>query len=154
MKILHFSVSEQRGAFEATHRLHKAFQDQGHESIMIVQKKRSSDNTVIQCAPFFRLKKVWNLFSDIIIRSNPDYYFLNSQESISNSHAEEILRSFPYLPDVIMLHWVSGFVNMKSIYEIQKKTHAKIFWLMLDMAPMTGGFHYAWQFYVYKKHCR
>lgn len=137
MKILHLSVSDKGGAFEATRRLHNAFQDHGHESIIIVREKRSSDKNVIQYKPLFSLQKIWDLYTDAIIRPEPDYYFFNPQESISFGNAKGILSLLPYTPDVIIVHWVSKFVNTKTVYEIQKRTQAKVFWLMLDMAPMT-----------------
>ena len=42
-----------------------------------------------------------------------------------------------------MLHWISGFVNLKVIKQLSKKYNCKVFWQALDMAPMTGGCHYA-----------
>lgn len=153
MKIVHLSVSDKVGAFEATRRLHEAFRDSGHQSVIIVREKRSFDKDVIQYKSFFRLQKIWDSFTNTIVRADPDYYFFNPQESISFSNVEGILPLLPYTPDIIMIHWVSGFVNTKTIYEIQKRTHAKIFWLMLDMAPMTGGCHYAWECKGYQKRC-
>ena len=42
MKIVHLSVSDKVGAFEATRRLHKSFQAQGHESVIVVREKLST----------------------------------------------------------------------------------------------------------------
>ena len=153
MKIVHLSASDKAGAFEATRRLHEAFRERGHESVVIVREKRSLDKDVIQYKSFFLLQKIWDSFINTIVRADPDYYFFNPQESVSFSNAEGILPFLPYTPDIIMIHWVSRFVNTKAIYEIQKRTHAKIFWLILDMAPMTGGCHYAWECKGYQKRC-
>lgn len=153
MKILHLSTSDFGGASEATLRLHRAFLDHGHESTVVVREKHSKDKDIIQHTRLLYPQKIWDLFIDFSTRSRQEYYFLNPQESVTFSNAERILSLFPYTPDVIVLHWISRFVNLETVYEIQKRTHAKVFWLMLDMAPMTGGCHYAWQCQGYQKRC-
>lgn len=153
MKILHFSVSDKKGAFEATRRLHEAFRNQGHDSVIVVREKHTSDKDVIQYSSFSHVRRIRNLFTDAVIRSNRDYYFLNPHESVSFGDTDGLLSLFPYVPDVILLHWISRFINLNTVNEIQEKTGAKIFWLMLDMAPMTGGCHYAWQCRGYQKNC-
>lgn len=153
MKILHLSVSDKRGAFEATRRLHQAFQDKGHESAMIVQKKNTTNDTVIQYKSLTALQKLWNWLVDKVVRWEGDYYFFNTCEFIPFSHAKNILALLPFTPDIVMLHWISRFINTRTIHEIQKITQAQIIWHLLDMAPMTGGCHYAWQCRGYLKRC-
>lgn len=153
MKILHLSVSDKEGAFEATHRLHQAFQNFGHQSVMIVQKKNSSNKDILQYQSLTALRKIWHWFVDKVVKWEGDYYFFNTCEFVSFSNAKSILKLLPFTPDIVMVHWVSRFINTKTIYEIQKMTHAKIVWHLLDMAPMTGGCHYAWQCRGYQKHC-
>lgn len=73
-----------------------------------------------------------------------DYNFYNVLERVSIVSSNLILKKIKKKPDVIVLYWISGSFNMKTIYKLQKKTGAKIYWYFMDKAPMTGGCHYTW----------
>jgi glycosyltransferase involved in cell wall biosynthesis len=57
------------------------------------------------------------------------------------------------VPQVIIIFFAKNFVNAKNIYELYNKTNSSVFWVMFDMAPFTGGCHYAWNCEGYKKNC-
>lgn len=44
-------------------------------------------------------------------------------------------------------------MNTKNIFELYRNTNARVFWLMYDMAPFTGGCHYAWDCNGYRERC-
>ncbi|QIP13900.1 glycosyltransferase [Spirosoma aureum] len=73
-----------------------------------------------------------------------DYYFYNKYETLSVVSAQKILTLIPKKPDVIFIHWVTDFINAKVIQELHRLTKAKIYWLVIDNAPLTGGCHYPW----------
>lgn len=154
MNILQLSTSDQRGAYEAAVRLHKAFLAAGHASLLVVRYKTVLDNTIIQ-SPSSVPVPIQKAYDNCLklIHKNPKYYFFNTIELVSFFSADTILSLLPYQPDIIICHWISKFINMKVIYDMQKKTGAKVIWHFLDMAPMTGGCHYAWQCKRYQKKC-
>lgn len=58
--------------------------------------------------------------------------------------AKEILEKCPkgFIPDLITVHWSSGFITSKIIKELHEMTGAPIAYIFVDEAPMTGGCHY------------
>ncbi|AMS26769.1 hypothetical protein AEM51_06795 [Bacteroidetes bacterium UKL13-3] len=86
------------------------------------------------------------------IVSNNDYYFYNLFERISFLSAKRILKHTD-TPDVIILYWISGIVNAKTIRKLQQKTGARILMYPMDMAMLTGGCHYFWDCTGYQRNC-
>ncbi|MEO7294336.1 MAG: glycosyltransferase, partial [Ginsengibacter sp.] len=56
-------------------------------------------------------------------------------------------------PHAIIVLFAKNFINSKNIYELYKKTNAPVYLLMYDMAPLTGGCHYAWDCKGYQHNC-
>jgi glycosyltransferase involved in cell wall biosynthesis len=86
-------------------------------------------------------------------KPDPNYFFLQINEQELIWKTKTLLKKAKIKPDVIIVLYAKKFVNIKNIYELYKKTHARIFWLMYDMAPFTGGCHYAWDCEGYKNSC-
>ena len=88
-------------------------------------------------------KKIWD----------SDYCFFQLKEGKKYYSAKKLLHAAGIQPDVIFVLYAKKFINLQNIYKLQKKTDAKIFWLMYDMAPFTGGCHYAWDCVGYQNNC-
>ena len=71
----------------------------------------------------------------------------------SLSNIELIASKLNIIPDVIIVGWVSRFVGVHHVAELQKKYNAKVFWYLLDFAHMTGGCHYPMDCEGFKKDC-
>ncbi len=82
-----------------------------------------------------------------------DYYFYNLYDRFSTVSAKKILALLPVKPDVIIIHWVSDFINAETLHALEQQSGAKLFILMLDNAPMTGGCHYPWNCKGYCTDC-
>ena len=82
-----------------------------------------------------------------------DYYFYTLYDRFSTISAGKILALLPVKPDVIIVHWVSDFINSETLHELQRLSGAKIYILMLDNAPITGGCHYPWSCEGYTINC-
>jgi glycosyltransferase involved in cell wall biosynthesis len=87
------------------------------------------------------------------IKTDPNYPFFQLDERKQIYRTRRILKAACLKPDMIIILFAKGFINTKNIYELQKFTGAKIFWLMFDMAPFTGGCHYAWECKGYQMNC-
>jgi len=85
--------------------------------------------------------------------TNPDYRFFQLSEKKQIYKTERLIRKSDFKPDAIIVLFANKFLNAKNIYELHKKTNAPIFWLMYDMAPFTGGCHYAWECKGYQNQC-
>lgn len=57
--------------------------------------------------------------------------------------AKWILSKHPnFIPDIISIHWTSGFINSDIIRELHERTNALIAFIGLDEAHLTAGCHY------------
>jgi glycosyltransferase involved in cell wall biosynthesis len=86
-------------------------------------------------------------------RKDPNYSFFQLNEKKQIYRTNRILKAAVIKPDLIIILFANGFINAKNLYELYKKTQARIFWLMFDMAPFTGGCHYAWDCKGYEGTC-
>ncbi len=85
--------------------------------------------------------------------TNRDYSvrdFLQTTESFST---DRILKKAGFKPDVVIVLFMQRMVTFKNLYEIQQKTGAKILLYPMDMAPFTGGCHFAWDCSGYTNMC-
>jgi glycosyltransferase involved in cell wall biosynthesis len=98
-----------------------------------------------------RIRKVLKLQNKK--NSDPDYCFFELDESNSIYTTDVLLKKSGIAPDIIILLYAKGFLNAKNISELYQKTNAPVFWLMYDMAPFTGGCHYAWDCKGYQVSC-
>lgn len=87
------------------------------------------------------------------IKLDPDYSFFQLNEKSRIYRTKRILKAAGNNPDIVIILFAKGFINAKNICELYSKTHAKFLWLMYDMAPFTGGCHYAWDCKGYEKIC-
>ncbi|WP_284260970.1 glycosyltransferase family 4 protein [Roseicyclus amphidinii] len=149
-RVLHVSTHDLTGgAAIAANRLHKALTAQGVASRMAVRRRRSEDETVLQIrmAPLARVapRRLW---TKLARRMGGEQAAID--RAITSGHA---YFSTPWAPghdlraaaagaDIVNLHWVTGFLDYRSFFG----THAHgqpLVWTLHDMAPMTGGCHYA-----------
>ncbi|MEP7375338.1 MAG: glycosyltransferase [Chitinophagaceae bacterium] len=147
MKILHYNTYDVGGAAKAVYRFHLALKDAGHESkIVVFKKKEITDQDVMAftLSPVQRLRHYLNEIRRKIAARNikKEYYFFNVDENIGLPSGY-FIENLPFNPDIICVHWVSGFVNAKNIYEISKATGAPVVWRFNDLNAFTGGCHYS-----------
>jgi glycosyltransferase involved in cell wall biosynthesis len=164
MNILHITSTDLRGAGNAATAFNALLRARGHRSKLVVVFKTKNDADIIGfIKPVHRFVKL--LLDELILRfhriqtyvkagrTHPDYYFYNLDERKSNFSAKAVLRKIDYNPDVIFVHWVSNFINTAAIAELQQLTRARMYWVMVDNAPITGGCHYPWTCRGYESDC-
>lgn len=165
MKIVNLATTDMFGAGIAAQFLNQTFNEQGCESVLIVKETKLENKNVIPLNKYhskFELKYLKNkllegyLFHWLALKLNifkNKFYFLNLFENKEIVSAQTIIKTIPFKPDVIVLHWISGFINMKTVSKIQQLTQAKLFWVMMDNAPITGGCHYPWDCNGFHSNC-
>jgi glycosyltransferase involved in cell wall biosynthesis len=77
-----------------------------------------------------------------------DYYQTNT---IYNT--KKILSKINFKPDIVLVLFMQNFISYKNLYEINKITNGKIYLYLMDMAPLTGACHYAWNCTNYINEC-
>ncbi|MBN1478675.1 glycosyltransferase [candidate division KSB1 bacterium] len=153
-KILNISTYDHGGAGSVAYEYNQLLQQLGHQSVLLVQEcKRKGAVFAIKKSLYHKLKrKLAGLFT----KRNSflyDYHFYNKFEMITPVSARRILKQCPFKPDIILLYWVTDFINARVIHKLCKLTGAKIYWLMMDNAPLTGGCHYPWDCTGYQSTC-
>lgn len=154
LKILHLSSFDYGGAGTAAYRLHKNLSAQGFDSRMLVLDSRSNDQSVtiapssiVQKQVVRNLTKAW-----LKIKTDHSYLFQNQLISpVKTKNLADFLSEFK--PDIIIAHSLTYFITVTQLSELQKITGAPIIWYLMDMAPLTGGCHYAWDCLGYTRAC-
>lgn len=85
--------------------------------------------------------------------TNRDYSVQDYDQTITYYSTKSILQKINFKPDAIITQFMQNFLSYKNLKELNEITKAPVFLYMMDMAPMTGGCHYAWDCKAYKKKC-
>lgn len=88
------------------------------------------------------VRKIWNtgIFVQIDLDKQEYCFYGNEFTSIT---ARKILKKCEgFVPDIISVYWVAGFISSKVIKDLYHLTGAKIVFVFVDEAHMTGGCHY------------
>ena len=162
------------GAGESAFRISCALQILGHEVVMLVKQKTKANRfiTQIQYKPlpvkpllgrifykvynkvYGKIKHLFQKESNIPeLKTNSDFCFFNPDESIGLNDITDLTDAISFKPDLILAFWVSGFVNTRNMHDLSHAISAPLYWLTTDMAPMTGGCHYAWDCLGYTRGC-
>jgi len=152
VKIVHLSATDIKfGADRATYRLHESLRSAGVDSLMMVGRKYSRDETV-HCS-------VNSWFQNILDRRRPfldqlplRIYTNRSPNLFSIEWVPERVGSHPLISssDIVTLHWICrGFLRPESIATFGKP----IVWRLSDMWAFTGGCHYSGECVRYQQEC-
>src|ERR1035437_371421 len=158
--ILNLSTVINCGAGNYALQNHRLLMKLGYDSYLIVKDKPIANQDHVICYPDSKNKKVFSKLKRMILRNllakfdfNEKYFFYNKFEQLNCYSAKTILNLLPQKPDIILVYWVSGFINAKMLQELSKLTKAKIYILMIDNAPITGGCQYPWDCKGYENKC-
>ncbi|MEM0519058.1 glycosyltransferase [Aequorivita flava] len=93
------------------------------------------------------------LFKITRFKTDPNYHMngLNPMKGIMLS--KKIAKNLPSKVDAFIYLFPQNFLDTTGLNYLNKITKAPIFWYMMDMAPMTGGCHYAWNCLGYTAKC-
>lgn len=148
--------------------LYKGFKNNPENKVKLLVKTydKFEDSNIISIQSdfdylLFRIKtrfanewlKITGKKTDIINKTDPDYCFFDIDETKTFFSTKRILKRVKFKPDVVLVLFMTSFVSYKNLYEINKTTKAPIFVYMMDMAPITGGCHYAWDCKGYMENC-
>jgi glycosyltransferase involved in cell wall biosynthesis len=147
MKILHVSARDSSGAGIAVRRLHLSLRGLGFDSTIIVEKKSSALDTVIEIRNLFVnrnkfksnrfLLKIETFLIRVLLRNRP-----NGLDKLSSTLSDYKIEDLAEIKDadIIHLHWVGNIINWSSFFVSLKEK--KIFWTLHDENPFCGLSHY------------
>jgi glycosyltransferase involved in cell wall biosynthesis len=155
LNVLHISTYDGGGAGRAAYNLHRNMVQNDVNSVMLVSHKSALDSNIIEyeVSLYEAFKNRFRHLFRTDIKSDADYCFFNYSEKRTHVSVKRILKQIRFRPDIIILHWISRFISSKDVFELNKKTGCRIFWYGMDMAPLTGGCHYAWNCTGYINRC-
>ena len=161
--ILHLETRDSGGAHDYTYNIHRNMVAAGYHSYLCIAGGRviNPDGTESSIK--------WSRMSvkDRVKRAihsrymkwmkpyvNPQYSGVNLTERITMFNPQDLLDVLPEKPDYIFVHWVSLFANAKYVNELQRLTGAKVYYIMIDEAILSGACHYPWDCDGYQTGCR
>jgi glycosyltransferase involved in cell wall biosynthesis len=87
------------------------------------------------------------------IKTDPDYAMMVPDQTITYYNTKRIIKRAGFSPDAIIVLFMPNFISYRNLYELNLLTKAPIFLYLMDMAPLTGGCHYAWDCRGYIEKC-
>lgn len=159
MKILHINTHVGGGAAISAIRLHKALLVVGADSSFLSLQPASG---IPHATSYSAFATGQGIASKLTLRAK-EYLYQQKLNKVLAGHTHHLevfsLPQSPYqlnqLPavqqaDVVVLHWVAGFVDYKNFFTGINKP---VIWMMHDMFPFTGGCHYAGACRLYTSAC-
>jgi glycosyltransferase involved in cell wall biosynthesis len=152
MRVLHINESDAGGgAAKAAYRLHRALLKEGVDSLMLVQRKFSDDNTVIGSDT--KIQKGIAMIRPTLDQL-PIHLYKNRTKNLFSPAwlpFSSIVNKINELnPDIVHLHWVcGGMIKIEDLAKIK----APIVWSLHDNWAFTGGCHLKWECEKYKDRC-
>lgn len=141
MKVLHLSTTDIRGgAARGAFWLHQSLRGMGVESSMLVERKYSDDDNVVEANGFMsRINGRMRAELDKL----PLRFYRKTNESFwtvgwMRNRIEREVRNFA--PDIVHLHWTGG--GYIPVQELRLLDYPLV-WTLRDMWAFTGGCHYS-----------
>ena len=149
MKVIHINKHASGGAFNAAFRQHLALLEYGIESYFLTlgdHKSEIPNHLTVPKLYNSRKQKLLNNFSKFRSKRRQHKLWL---DEVGLAHPE--IFTFPdsdydlakvireHQPDVVNLHWVSGFLDVTTFFD---QVNTPIVWTLHDQNPFLGGFHY------------
>ena len=158
MKVCILNSSDGRyGGFSAVVRLHENLLRCGCDSTMLVAKKQSNNDTIVEVSRWkYNLSRLITRLTHhyrMFFRKGykEEYYFDPYGKTFVT--AKNILDKLNQKPDVIVANWINGFITVQQLKELSELTGAPVIWYLLDMSPFTGGCHFSWSCLGYQYKC-
>lgn len=144
MNVVHVNASDRNGgAARSCDRLHQFLQQQGVNSRLLVQQKRSVDPTIELIASSVEEAESFQNI-DLVQR----VFAAHNRTDISNTHfsvslAGSDLSCHPAVEtaDIIHLHWVASMLTPGDIQRLMA-LGKPVVWTLHDLRPLTGGCHF------------
>ena len=152
MHFLHLATTLKGGAGIAARRLHAALQAAGHGSTIYTRDRGPAEPDVVNWGT--RQSDLASALNKARYRltTREKYYFRDEDWTIPEVD-KLVEQSATLKPDIVIAHYLTGFLDFGTIARIQQATDAPVIFYLMDMAPFTGGCHFAWDCDRYAQGC-
>jgi glycosyltransferase involved in cell wall biosynthesis len=152
-KILLLSSGDVHGAYELIYQIAKCLKEAKYEVALLVRSKTKSDSFILHIDIPHQKKRIISRINNRVHKLfgrslnnpiiDPSYVFLpNEDERKQFISANKIINKLTFIPDLILVGMIDGFINTSTLAELKRKTNARIFLIMVDMFQLTGGCHF------------
>ena len=86
-------------------------------------------------------------------KADVNYYMFSYKNHLEKKFINKVLKKIPNNTDIIVYIFCVDFLNDEEIFIINEKKNIPIIRIMIDMAEITGGCHFAWDCEGYLKNC-
>lgn len=141
--VLHLSTFDNSGgASRAAYKLHKALVANGFSSRMLVYRKYSQDDTIIEASERSGIRWLYDRFLNLcyhflyVRRFHTKANILHSSQRVSRISLKKHLEILK--PDLVHIHWIGfNFISIEDLLEIK----VPIIWTVHDMWSFCGAEH-------------
>lgn len=122
----------------------------GHHVDILTKYAGSSENLIGVCKQENGDRSLWLRIKDKIVRrlnrinQRDGYYFFYKKETQPPIDTNLVLSKIERRYDLVLITFWQELLSAETVYRIYLKVTAPIFFLAVDMSPMTGGCHYFW----------
>lgn len=160
--ILHLTTDIVDGAGEYTMNIHRHMLRVGYTSYVAVRGESllCPDGSLIdiqkkhKCVLDKARRRVYATIAAHCAPMASKYAAHNMLERFMCLDPRDLVDVLPQKPDVIFVHWVSGYANARYVYELQRLTSARVIHWVLDDALLSGACHYPWDCEQYQTGCK
>lgn len=158
MKILHLNTYTHHKNLSFPHyQFHKGLLKEGQESVILSAKGDINEKEILLLnkggyVPYFGISRLMRKIFFEKFKKNTDNYFY-PEWNLDNITEKQVMEKIPFIPDIIITYWTKFAFNQQLIYKLSKRYNAPVLCFMMDMAPMTGGCHYAFDCKNYYDEC-
>lgn len=158
MNILHLNTYTHDYNLSFPHfQFHKELLAIGEKSVILSAKGNIKDDNIILLnkggvLPFFGLSRLARKLFFGFNKSRDQWYFY-PEWNLDFITFNLLNRKIPFTPDIILVYWSKFAFNQRILFQLHEHYNAPILIIPMDMAPLTGGCHYAFDCSNYIKEC-
>jgi glycosyltransferase involved in cell wall biosynthesis len=94
---------------------------------------------------------IFKIFNYILIKDQKYSFFPDWNVGLLS--VKSIYRNLLFDPEIIMVYWSKYFFDSKTIYKLSKRFNARVIFVYMDMAVITGGCHYSHDCMSFTEQC-
>lgn len=151
ISFLHVASTNEGGAGTGAQRVHEAMLAAGYASQMLVEFGIQAPGVTIQGGYLARLQKNLSKFKYRFSTYKRYYFRDQAYDSFNSAELQKYVEIFKI--NVIICYDVTNYMSYKKIADVAFSRSVKVLFFLMDMAPFTGGCHYAWDCNKYQSQC-
>jgi glycosyltransferase involved in cell wall biosynthesis len=138
--------------------INEGFKNLGHQSTLLSTR---NEFLAVNISNIKKNKLIWFkdairafLYRKVFLWVGKSSYYQDISERDEYYSIDRIKSKVDYVPNVIIILFDYRIITSRTVQALAKWSNAKIYWMMVDMKPMTGGCAYSGQCTKYQSDCK